>query len=75
MSEWNAKPIVRRDLDRPNEITIEVEFVEVEVNVDELLEALAEAGVLRPDDVTYFNGDGSNPRKYIRYLSTWEPVK
>ena len=70
MSEWNAKPIVRRDLDRPNEITIEVEFVEVEVDEDAILEALAEAEVLEVDRHRV-----SAERTLVMYFTPWKEAK
>ena len=49
MSDRIARPIVRRDPDWPNQLVIECEFVEIEVDQDDLLAALAGAEVLGVD--------------------------
>ena len=70
MSGRTAKPTVRRDPDRPNELTIVCEFVEIEVDQDDLLAALDEAGVLKVARAWEDVDNGGLGQ--VRYVSPWK---
>jgi hypothetical protein len=58
---------ITRNPDRPNELTIEVEFVPVVVDEADLLEALAGVGVLERRDYAVGNG--------VSHYQAWKETK